>query len=317
MDKDVENSCWRCLYLLRRKVMTTNHEVHCCHLHFGIPGCENVFINEKACGNSPYHVSVKLGKTTTNSSCDVVVDNDLNLSWLNDQLPTSLHNYFELYLPYCFAYMYAKQYRKPYTTSHTAQSLDGCTATKSGHSKWIGNQQNLIHAHRMRALCDAVLIGKNTLINDQPKLNVRHVEGSCPKRVIIGGGEELDFSSLVDADPGIIIHATKSPYPHASLNTIKLDNQENENSLENLLCVLCKKFNIYSVYIEGGAKIISSFLQQKLLNVMQMHISPMLIGDGMRICSLPAIEEIKEAQKFIRGKFFPIDDEIMFVGIPQ
>lgn len=292
--------------------MSTATTTNYCHLLFGIPGCENVFINEKAQGNFAYHISIALGKDTANTSYDIAIDHNLNLIWLNDRLPNSLRNYCELYLPYCFASVYASKYKKPYSVCHTAQSLDGCTATKSGHSKWIGNEQNLIHAHRMRALCDAVLIGKNTLINDQPKLNVRHVTGPSPKRIVVGGGEELDFSSLLDTAPGTIIHATKSPYEHSALDMIPLD-----LSLKNLLYMLYEKFNIHSVYIEGGASIISSFLREKILDAMQIHISPMLIGEGTRICSLPVIQEISEAQKFTRGKFYSVGDEIMFVGIPK
>lgn len=313
MDKDVENSCWTCLSLLRYKVMSTTATTNYCHLLFGIPGCESVFINEKARGNFTYQISVVLGEeNVAKASYDIAIDRNLNLTWLNDRLPNFLRNYCELYLPYCFAGMYASDYKKPYSVCHTAQSLDGCTATKSGHSKWIGNEHNLIHAHRMRALCDAVLIGKNTLINDQPKLNVRHVKGPSPKRVVVGGGKELDFSSLLEATPETIIHATKSPYHHSSLDMVQLD-----FSLKNLLHILYEKFNICSIYIEGGASIISSFLREKILDAMQIHISPMLIGEGIRIGSLPVIQEISEAQKFIRGKFYPIGDEIMFVGIPK
>ena len=56
--------------------------------------------------------------------------------------------------------------KKTLSISHFAQSVDGFIATKTKHSKWIGNQENLIHAHRLRAMVDAVIIGNNTLKDD-------------------------------------------------------------------------------------------------------------------------------------------------------
>ncbi|WP_372368377.1 RibD family protein [Candidatus Uabimicrobium sp. HlEnr_7] len=318
MKNEIINSCWICLSLLRQKVKETSNKVHTCHLLFGKQGSENIFINEDACGNATYKVSVYIGSSSNGTSLnEVIIDNKLNLTWSKNNIPNYIANYLTLYLPYCFANIYAKQYNIPYTTSHTAQSLDGCIATNSGHSKWIGNNENLIHAHRMRALCDAVLVGKNTVTYDHPKLNVRHVDGNCPTRVIVGGDKNLDFSSLIDADTNTIIHATTQPYAHSILNIIELTKINGQISLNHLLKKLYYDFAIHSIYIEGGAKLISSFAQNNLLNVMQIHISPMLIGNGMRVASSETIDNIKDAQRFTNGKFFSMANEVMFVGVPK
>ena len=79
---------------------------------------------------------------------------------------------------------------RPYVFVHTAISLDGYMATLSGHSKWIGNKENLEHAHRLRAIFDAILVGGNTVERDQPALTVRHVEGNNPKRLVLSNKNE-------------------------------------------------------------------------------------------------------------------------------
>ncbi|MEO0604067.1 MAG: RibD family protein, partial [Myxococcota bacterium] len=74
---------------------------------------------------------------------------------------------------------------RPYVVAHLAQSLDGCIALPAGESQWISGHEDLVHTHRLRALCDAVLVGARTVVHDDPQLTVRHVEGPHPLRVVL------------------------------------------------------------------------------------------------------------------------------------
>ena len=100
----------------------------------------------------------------------------------NPEADQNLLKALQLYLPFIWISL---QNKLPFICLHVAQSLDGKIATNSGHSKWIGNMENRIHSHRIRALVDGVMIGGNTLRNDKPKLNVRHVEGKDPIKIVI------------------------------------------------------------------------------------------------------------------------------------
>jgi len=116
----------------------------------------------------------------------IVIDGNYTISsHVNKLFNAAQFDFFINYLPFCFNYFKAIQNHKTYVISHFAQSLDGKIATNSGHSKWIGNEQNLIHAHRMRALCNGILIGANTLKKDKPMLTVRHVEGDDPVKIVL------------------------------------------------------------------------------------------------------------------------------------
>ena len=86
----------------------------------------------------------------------------------------------DLYLPICSA-----TDANPITVGHLGQSLDGFIATHSGESQFVTGEENILHLHRMRALCDAVIVGAGTVAADDPQLTTRHVEGASPLRVVL------------------------------------------------------------------------------------------------------------------------------------
>src|SRR5512141_1129097 len=65
------------------------------------------------------------------------------------------------------------------------QSLDGCVATRTGDSNFINGPENLVHVHRLRAVCDAVIVGAGTVAADNPRLTTRRVVGPHPTRVLL------------------------------------------------------------------------------------------------------------------------------------
>ena len=105
-------------------------------------------------------------------------------------LPLPVLRLFRTYLPYAFSSMHARRLGRAFAVSHLAQSLDGRIATLAGDSKRIGGPNNLVHAHRMRALSDGVIIGSRTLRRDQPRLTVRYVEGRQPARIVLASSPE-------------------------------------------------------------------------------------------------------------------------------
>lgn len=90
-----------------------------------------------------------------------------------------------LYLPLILGGLRARKNKMCFAMGHLAQTLDGKIASHSGSSRWISNEANLIHAHRLRALCDAVAVGWRTAVADNCQLNVRFVEGHNPTRIVI------------------------------------------------------------------------------------------------------------------------------------
>ena len=93
------------------------------------------------------------------------------------RLPGELGALFDLYLPMCGS--------APLTIGHLGQSIDGYVATRSGDSSYVNGPENILHLHRLRALCDAVVVGAGTIAADDPRLTTRLVTGANPVRVIL------------------------------------------------------------------------------------------------------------------------------------
>ena len=225
-------------------------------------------------------------------------------------------SFLKLYLPYCFLSQLAKKRKRAVTIAHFAQSLDGKIATNSGASQWIGNEENLIHAHRMRALCDAIIIGKNTLVNDAPKLTVRRVEGENPMRVVIGSPKS-DFSSLMDccSDPILVIGKEASDQ-NGQIRYHCLNANEGKIESADILKCLYEQ-GLKTVFIEGGSITTSNFLNDKAIDILQLHFSPSIFGSGKQGIELPEIKRVDESIRFDQFSFVTVSDSIMFIGQPN
>ena len=120
-------------------------------------------------------------------------------------LPPAAAAMLELYLPYCMAPVHARRMRRAFAVSHFAQSLDGRIATCDGDARWIGCDENHVHAHRMRALCDGILIGcPHTPVTDRPALTVRHADG-------VGSRFASSWAAAGAGDVGCLERAGSSP----------------------------------------------------------------------------------------------------------
>ncbi len=223
-------------------------------------------------------------------------------------------HFFKLYLPYCFTNYRARQLERCISIAHFAQSLDGKIATLEGDSRWIGNEENLIHAHRMRALCDGIVVGNNTIRYDQPRLTVRKVEGKNPKRIVIGNSK-VDMSSLLASctDPVLVI-SNQFSYENKQLEPLLVASVNCKIGSQDVLTALYHK-GIRSIYIEGGAKTTSNFLSDKAVDILQLHIAPIVFGSGKQGIVLPDIKTVEESRQFKHFEFFPIGNSVMFVGV--
>ncbi len=305
--RKIENHCWETLCLLHREIKKYSKKITHCSLLIGERA--EVGINSSlAFSSDSYYVEIFFQEEEKKEGEELFfIPAEILLN-----LPPLVQKMLHLYLPYCFAPLIAKIRKRPFVVSHFAQSLDGHIATKGGDSKWIGNKENLIHAHRMRALCDAVLIGRKTLVHDRPQLTVRHVKGDNPARVILGATlEDLEYLEDDRAAPIYLVgdfscekeHITVLPLPKSSLES-------------NLLFILEKLYEegIYSVYLEGGAQTTSQFLQEELIDTLQLHISPLILGSGIPSFSLAEITQISQGIDFSSHCYESIGNAIMFIG---
>ncbi len=203
------------------------------------------------------------------------------------------HALIDLYLPICNA-----TDARPITVGHLGQSLDGFIATHSGDSQFVTGSENLRHMHRMRALCDAIVVGAGTVAADDPQLTTRHVPGPSPLRVIFDPTRRLNDHYRVfndDAAATIYVCARSLCRPGESrvglATVIPVDDCDGVVDARHVLALLrdrgCRR-----VFVEGGGVTVSMFLEAGLLDHLQMTIAPLIIGDGrpaIRLQRPPAV----------------------------
>jgi 5-amino-6-(5-phosphoribosylamino)uracil reductase/diaminohydroxyphosphoribosylaminopyrimidine deaminase/5-amino-6-(5-phosphoribosylamino)uracil reductase len=240
--------------------------------------------------------------------------------WLGerwDQVPLHIRDQvqaFRLYLPVLIGGLKAKRSGQCFAVGHLAQTLDGRIASHLGNSRWISNEANLIHSHRLRALCDGVAVGWRTAVADNCSLTVRHVKGANPTRVI------LDPKGKIAEDvAGLDIFSEDSP------TIVLVENEKVQQRLEKILPIGSDVFavsfvpsemlsflgsiGIHSLLVEGGGRTISAMLAT--LPLLHLHFAPRILGSGVASFTLPPVDTISEGFQF-HMEHFIFDREILF-----
>ncbi len=227
----------------------------------------------------------------------------------------SILSCLKLYVPLCAASLFRPG--KSFVMVHMAQSIDGNVAIESGRSQWIGNEQNLLHAHRLRALVDGVIVGGNTARQDHPGLNVRHVTGDDPARIILSD-LFLDFPKLpiVEGMRTLSLRSTRLPENVEGItesDVIYHKPADGKFDADNLLNQL-RAVGVFSILIEGGPITFRSFFETGTVDWLQVHVAPTIFGSGKSLITLPAIEAIDDAIKLRNPFYVNMGDAIMVTG---
>lgn len=180
------------------------------------------------------------------------------------------------------------QKKRPFIAIKFAASLDGKIATKRNDSKWITNEKARAFAGKLRSQYQAVLVGINTVINDNP-----HLGNSL--RIILGSESKIpkDFQVLRDSNVLIV----------------------NPKNIKELLSTLVKK-EIISILVEGGGETIGRFIDEKLVDKVYAFHAPLIIGGEKAINAVrgEGVAKLKDAIKLKNVTFQKFDDNILTTG---
>lgn len=185
------------------------------------------------------------------------------------------------------------RHNRPFITVSYAQSLDGSIASKNRLPIQLSGPEAAVLTHQIRAANDTILIGVGTLLADDPHLTVRLAEGSNPQPIVLDTHLRTPVSARLvsqsDLSPWIInsqdnhsdqVEALKNagatPLPCTTGRDGKID-------LYALMAILDEK-QVNSIMVEGGAKVITSFVNAELIDQFIITVSPRLVG------GLPAID---------------------------
>jgi riboflavin-specific deaminase-like protein len=195
----------------------------------------------------------------------------------------------DLYLPVCSATA-----SQPIAIGHLGQSLDGFIAMHTGESQFVTGHENILHLHRMRALCDTVIVGSGTVAADNPQLTTRHVSGPNPRRVVLDPGRRLtsEYRIFSDEDAATVyacarglVAAKETHFGRAAI--LALDGASPSDQVVELLRTLQAR-GARRIFVEGGGVTVSAFLEANLLDRLHVAIAPLIIGDGRPAIRLPA-----------------------------
>ncbi|MGH3080483.1 MAG: GTP cyclohydrolase II [Gaiellaceae bacterium] len=177
---------------------------------------------------------------------------------------------------------------RPHVVLKYAQTVDGRIATRLGEAKWISSEAERRISHGLRAACDAVLVGVGTAIIDDPQLTVRMVPGRSPLRVVLDSTLRLPSTSRVlDDEAGTVVITTEpsSEERRAALRARAVgvhivDASPRGVDLASALQTL-RGLGVGSLLVEGGARVITSFFAEKLVDRLVVGIAPTIMGAGI------------------------------------
>lgn len=173
---------------------------------------------------------------------------------------------------------------RPYVILSAAISLDGKMATKTGNSH-LSSKKDLMRIHKLRSNVDAILIGKHTMMIDDPSLTVRYVKGKNPIRIILNSTGSIKSNSKIIQTcrtiPTIIAVSEKISKKNLTrlqrygLEVIKCGYKK--INLKKLLFILKKK-NIKKLLVEGGGTTNWSFFKNNLVDEIIVTLTPFILG---------------------------------------
>lgn len=156
---------------------------------------------------------------------------------------------------------------RPFVTWKFATTLDGRSAAADGTSRWVSSRAARLDTHRLRALCDVMLVGTNTVEVDNPLLTVRDQDDRPlehqPLRAVMGER---------DLDPGRRVF---DPRAANGAGTIHLRTRDPEKALAELAA-----HDRQHVFLEGGPTLAAAFLKARLVDEIVAYVAPMLLGSG-------------------------------------
>ncbi|MCW2767165.1 MAG: diaminohydroxyphosphoribosylaminopyrimidine deaminase [Nocardioides sp.] len=173
---------------------------------------------------------------------------------------------------------FAVDHGRPFVTWKFATSLDGRSAAADGTSRWVSGRAARLDTHRLRALCDTMLVGTNTVAVDDPELTVRDAHEQPlelqPLRVVMGER---------DLDPGRRIFNDRA-------ETLHLRTRDPQAALKELFAR-----DRQHVFLEGGPTLAAAFLEAGLIDEIVAYVAPMLLGSGTSAVGDLGITTISDA----------------------
>lgn len=217
------------------------------------------------------------------------------------------------------------EHKKPFIVLKAAMTLDGKIATATGQSKWITNETSRAYGYKLRDIYDGIMVGINTVIEDNPMLTARVDGGKNPIRIVVDSSLKIDINANVvqDKSAKTIIATTDKANKDKILklqaqdvDVIVVDKDENDKvDIEKLLDILGQQ-NICSILVEGGATLSGSFVAKKLVDKVDFFIAPKIVGgkEAKTPVAGTGILNLQEALALKDIQIEKLEEDILIIG---
>lgn len=217
------------------------------------------------------------------------------------------------------------EHKKPFVVLKAAMTLDGKIATATGQSKWITNETSRAYGYKLRDIYDGIMVGINTVIEDNPMLTARVDGGKNPIRIVVDSSLKIDINANVVQDKSaktIVTTTDKADKDKIlklqaqNVDVIVVDKDENDKvDIEKLLNILGQQ-NICSILVEGGATLSGSFVAKKLVDKVYFFIAPKIVGgkEAKTPVAGTGILNLQEALALKDIQIEKLEEDILIIG---
>jgi len=219
---------------------------------------------------------------------------------------------------------------RPFVIIKAALTLDGWIATNRGDSKWITNERSRRFVHTLRRRADAIMVGVETVIADDPLLTpyLQKGSGRNPLRVIVDTHLRVPLESRIFTEEtsaltsiaagSRVSTAKKKRIEGLGAQVIRCKVRDGHVELEELLDKLAKN-SICSVLVEGGAGLFSSIIRDRLVDKYYLFLAPKLLGgdNGVPFTRGAGCDIIKNCMELDIERVRRFDDDIMVEAYPK
>ena len=218
----------------------------------------------------------------------------------------------------------------PFVIAKYAMSLDGKIATHTGDSKWVTGPESRRVVHQMRRESDAVMVGVNTVLADDPQLTARDEDDNPlpqqPLRVVVDSRCRTPSNALIFKQPGAILIATSQEAVSDSVENLKRAGaevlqlpagQDGGVSIVALLEELGRS-SVVSLLVEGGGTVLGSLFDSGLVDKVYAFLAPVIIGGAEAASPVrgQGADFMADAWKIDRAYLQPIGPDWLVVGYP-
>ncbi len=218
------------------------------------------------------------------------------------------------------AFAFSAHHRRPYVVAKFASSIDGKIATRTGESQWISGEQSRRAVHQLRHEVDAIVVGVETVLADDPRLDARReVPSSDPRPVVFDSMCRMPVESrLFDKAPasGLTV-ATTGSAPLSRVEALTAAGADvwvlpaDDDGRVDVEAALARMYDagLQSVLVEGGASVLGSFFDHDLVNELHAFVAPIVIGGaksrsavaGKGLAQLDAANRLQRKSCVLRG----------------